>query len=164
MIVAFIIAVIVVLLDQITKLIVLINVSEGDSIYLVNKFLYITKTFNTGAGWSIMDDNTIILLAISCAATAILSYIIVKYIKSFINQKLLTISLGFILGGCFGNLIDRFLTVIHQRDGVVDFVGMWIGKYQWPIWNIADAFLVVGIIILAIWMLFFTDKKEKTND
>lgn len=161
--ISFIIACAVVLIDQITKLLTLLFVDSSDEIYLIKGFIYITKEFNTGAGWSILSDNTALLMLISLVASIAIIYIIYKYIKSFKENKLLSISLGLILGGAVGNLIDRFLTVINQRDGVVDMVGTWIASYHWPTWNIADGMLVVGVILLAVWAIFFAGK-EKNHD
>ncbi len=158
--IVFIIATLSILLDQFSKTLVEINLKTGENIDIVDGFLYITKTYNTGAGWSIMDDNTLGLALISLVATIIFIVVTIKYIKSFRKNILPGLALGFCLGGCVGNMIDRFLTVFKLRDGVIDFVGMNIGSYSWPIYNVADILLVVGIIIAAIWLLFLKEKKD----
>ncbi len=158
--IVFIIATLGVLLDQFSKTLAELNLTQGQNKELIGNFLYITKTYNTGAGWSIMDDNTLGLALISLFATIILIVLTIKYIKSFKQNILPSLALGMCLGGCVGNMIDRFLTVFNLRDGVIDFIGMNIGSYEWPIYNIADVLLVLGIIVAAIWLLFLKEKKD----
>lgn len=159
MIISLIIAFVVLILDQASKLYIVKNYELDEINYVIKDFLYITRTENPGAGWSMLSDATWLLCIISLLATAALVYIIVVYVKKFKNI-LLAVSLGMILGGTAGNLIDRFLTTIKVRDGVVDMVGMWIGSYQWPIWNVADGFLVVGVILLGIWGVIYLDRRR----
>ncbi len=164
MVIAFIIAVSVILIDQITKIVIMNTFSVDETKYLIKDFLFLTKVYNKGAGWSILSDKTIVLVLVSLIASAVIIYLIIKYFKMLKENILLSISCGLILGGTVGNLIDRFLTVIKQREGVVDFVGMWIGNYQWPVWNIADAALVVGIILIAVWGILFYGKKGDNDE
>ena len=158
--IVFIIACACVILDQVSKLLIEINFKAGQTKDIIPNFLYITKTYNTGAGWSIFDDNTLGLAILSLVATIILIFLTVKYIKSFKHNVMPSIALALCLGGCVGNMVDRFLTVFNLRDGVIDFVGMYIGSYEWPIYNVADIMLVVGIIVAGIWIIFLKEKKD----
>lgn len=164
MLVAFIVAAAVLLIDQISKIIVMVRLDETDYNELIKDFLYFTKVYNKGAGWGMGSGATWLLAIISIAATAAISYGIYKYIKTFKDNKVLAIAAGLCLGGTAGNLIDRVLTVVKARDGVVDFIGMYIGSYEWPVYNIADAALVVGIILFAVWGFFLYDRKAPVNN
>jgi signal peptidase II len=66
-----------------------------------------------------------------------------------VHGRLLGLSLSFILGGGIGNLIDRIV-----RGSVVDFLDFYIGSYDYPKFNAADSFIVVGTILLAYYILF----------
>jgi hypothetical protein len=88
--------------------------------------------------------------------------ITVKKLKHFKGNIMPSICMALAIGGCVGNMVDRFMTVFHLREGVIDFVGMYIFNYGWPIYNVADIALVLGIVLFAIWALFF-DKNDKIN-
>lgn len=161
----FIIALfLVVLIDQISKILVLHGIGADETHYLIKDFLYITKVYNKGAGWGIGSGSTWLLCLISLVASALMIYFVIQYKSLIIKNKMLAVAAGLIVGGTIGNLIDRFLTVIKSREGVVDFIGMWIGNYQWPVYNIADAALVVGIIIAFIALMINNDKEKSANE
>lgn len=163
--ISFIIAAAVVLIDQITKLVVEINYVKDEVHTLIGSFLYLTKVYNTGAAWSSFSDNTVFLVILSLVASVLFIFLIMRFVKPFKQNKLLSISAGFILGGTVGNLYDRFLTSIDKRNGVIDMIGVNFGSYSFPVFNVADSFLVVGAILLVIDVLFFMEKREeKSND
>lgn len=117
--------------------------------YLINWRL----AYNTGAAWSIFSEHTIVLAFISLIA----SIIVIYFLKDF-NLKtkpIYSLSLAFILGGTVGNMIDRFVS----SKGVVDFIDF--GFMDFPTFNIADSFLVIGTILLAIYIIFFQEKENK---
>lgn len=161
--IVFFIAACVALLDQISKYYIEYNYVIGERKVIIDKFFYFTKTYNTGAAWSSFSDNTVLLCLLSVVCSVLFIFIIIKTVKSIKKAKLFNISMAFILGGTFGNLIDRFLTTIGKRDGVIDFIGVSFGSYDYPIFNLADSFLVVGVIFLIIDVLFFWDKRKKES-
>jgi signal peptidase II len=160
----FIIACALVLLDQITKVIVEVCIEHSSYVNILDDILYLTKTYNTGAGWSMMDDNTLVLALLSLVASIIFIYITCKHLKSFKKHIMPSIAMSLALGGCVGNMVDRFLTVFNLREGVIDFIGMYIGDYSWPIYNLADIFLVIGVIVFAIWGIFFSENNDKKKE
>ena len=140
----------VLLIDQIIKIIVNNCMSLFDEIRLIPNFFSIYYVKNTGAAFSILEDNTTLLIFI----TVIFILIIHKYIKSETNfTKLSSISLGMVLGGMFGNLIDRIC-----YGYVIDFLDFNLFGYPFPIFNIADTAIVIGIFTLII-LSFIEDKK-----
>ena len=113
----------------------------GDSIKVINKFFYITYTHNTGAAWSILEDQRILLLIIS----VVVLFLINKTMNKESLSKLENISYGMIIGGIVGNIFDRLF-----YSYVIDFIDFRIFGYNYPIFNLADTFIVIGIIIMAI--------------
>lgn len=127
-------ALVVLLLDQIIKhvaQIVNLNVVIIDNIF---KLKYVQ---NDGAAFSILSGHPIVLIIITLAISVLIYKLMYSYKETFLTD----ISFGFIYGGIFGNLIDR---VIFQY--VRDFIS--VGSY--PIFNIADSAIVVGVVLLLI--------------
>ena len=136
---------IVLLLDQIVKIIVNNCMTIYDEIKIIPNFFSIYYVKNTGAAFSILENNTTFLIFL----TVIFILIIHKYIKNETNiTKLSSISFGLILGGMFGNLIDR---IIHA--GVIDYLSFEFFSYGFPIFNIADIGITLGVSIMLIEML-----------
>lgn len=128
-----------ILIDQITK--ILANLYLKD-ISIIPNFLSLTYVENTGAAWGILDNNRIILICVSVLALLVIN----KYIKNENNfSKLSIISYGFLIGGIFGNLFDRIF-----RGYVIDFLNFNILGYGFPVFNIADTLIVIGIILMTI--------------
>lgn len=136
---------IVLLLDQIVKIIVNNCMTLYDEIKIIPNFFSIYYVKNTGAAFSILENNTTFLIFL----TVIFILIIHKYIRNETNiTKLSSISFGLILGGMFGNLIDR---IIHA--GVIDYLSFEFFSYGFPIFNIADIGITLGVSIMLIEML-----------
>lgn len=130
------------LIDQITKVIVLYNMAPFTSKVLVKDFFELTFVKNTGGAWGILSNNLIFLVLISSVAL----YILYKYISKENNISfIMTLSYGFLIGGIFGNLVDRLF-----RGYVIDFLHFYLFGYNYPVFNIADVLIVVGIILMVI--------------
>ncbi len=129
------------MIDLFSKQIIDKLMSVGESIKVINNFFYITYTHNTGAAWSILEDQRILLLIIS----AIALYLINMFMNKEKLNKIDSLAYGMIIGGIVGNLIDRVI-----RGYVIDFIHFKFFGYDYPVFNLADTFIVVGIIILMI--------------
>lgn len=117
----------------------------GESIPVIDNFLYITSHRNRGAAWGILQGQMWFFYLI----TTIVIIGIIYYIQKAAKGKLLLgVSLAFMLGGAIGNFIDRVL-----RKEVVDFIHTYIFSYNFPVFNIADSALVIGVILLMLQML-----------
>ena len=138
----FIISIVIFLVDQMTKLLIYNNSSLDNSVNIIPNFFSITYTKNYGAAWSIMQNQRLFLIMISLAALLLICYIMYKEKK--IN-KYQNMYYGFLIGGIVGNLFDR---IIHGY--VIDFFDFNIFGYNFPIFNISDIFIVVGIIMVII--------------
>lgn len=124
---------------------------QGDSIEVISSFFYITSHRNPGAAWGILKDQMWFFYIITIIVIAFVIFFIQKYGKT---NRLYGVALGLILGGAIGNFIDRLLW-----KEVIDFFDFYIFNYDYPIFNIADSSLVVGVILvlIATWM----DEKKK---
>lgn len=114
----------------------------NESKTIIDNFLNITYVRNTGAAWSILDNNTWIVTVISLL---IIIGIICYVYRNRVSKKILKIGYGLILGGAIGNFIDRIV-----YGYVIDFIDIDIFGWNYPIFNLADMFIVVGVILVMI--------------
>ncbi|MBO8155312.1 MAG: signal peptidase II [Bacillaceae bacterium] len=147
----YIIALVIIALDQWTKWLIVKNMEIGDRITLIEHFLYITSHRNQGAAWGILQGQMWFFYIVTVIVLGVVIYYLQKYGK---EQPVLGVSLGLILGGAIGNFIDRLF-----RKEVVDFIDVYIFTYNYPIFNVADSALVVGVILIVI--LTFLDERNK---
>jgi len=157
-----------VMADQVLKFVVE-RIALNDTLVLIPNFLELRLTYNPGMAWGALGNNTLLLTIISAVATIILCYFATK--NDWKRNKVGAIALTMALAGCVGNLFDRMITVFGWRDGVVDMIIL--KPFDWlcellhlgtTIFNLADVFLVLGIIIFAIDFCFFADRKKKKYD
>lgn len=141
----YVLALIVIALDQLSKWMVVTNMELGESIPIINNFLYITSHRNSGAAWGILQGQMTFFYIITAIVIVVLVYTIKKYTG---ENKWLGIGLGLVLGGAIGNFIDRLIL-----QEVIDFIDVYFGSYSYPIFNLADSALVVGVILIGILIL-----------
>lgn len=139
----------VVLLDYITKRIVSGNMLLYQSIPVIKGVFNITYVKNTGASFGMMAGARWFFVAVTVFLIAAVIYYAVK---NKITDKLFLVSASFVVGGGIGNLIDRIAT-----GAVVDFFDFCLINFA--IFNVADCFVVVGVILMAIYYI----KEEKTK-
>ena len=142
-----IISSIVLLLDQLSKLIIRITLNTNSFIRIIGDFFKITHVENKGAAWSIFNGRWFFLALISLL---FLIFIISCIKKDNRNTKLNICAYSFLIGGIIGNMLDR---IIYRT--VTDFLDFKIFGYNFPIFNIADIFIVLG----ALFVIFEKDKK-----
>ncbi len=128
----------------------------GQSITVIENFLYITSHRNRGAAWGILQGQMWFFYLI----TVVVVIGLIIYIQKLKKQdKWFGIALALMLGGAIGNFIDRVV-----RKEVVDFVNTYIFTYDFPIFNVADSALVVGVIIMFIMTLFEGKMKKEHKE
>lgn len=138
------VAVIAILLDQITKLTIL-KTFQYFEFRPVTSFFNLVLIYNKGAAFSFLAGETgwqrwfFTLLGVVAAA------VIMFLLKRHNGQKMFCLSLSLILGGALGNVIDRVM-----YGHVVDFLDFHVGGWHWPAFNVADSCIVVGAILLVI--------------
>ncbi len=131
-------------LDQVTKALVVQNLPLGQTwapVPSLARFFTFTHTTNTGAAFGLFPDAGWIFVVI---AIVVISAILFYYRHLPTEHRLVRVSLGLQLGGALGNLTDRLL-----RGSVVDFLDFKV----WPVFNVADSCIVVGVAILAFYLM-----------
>ncbi|NTS76703.1 signal peptidase II [Catenovulum sp. SM1970] len=138
-------ALIVLVLDQATKLAILANFKLYESIPVM-PFFNLTYVQNFGAAFSFLANaggwQRWFFTGIAILASVLISFWLYKTPKS---QKLLGVGFSLILGGALGNLYDRI-----SYGYVVDFIDWYVNQYHWPAFNIADAGIVIGAFLVVI--------------
>lgn len=127
----------------------------GDRITIIENFFYITSHRNSGAAWGILQGQMLFFYIITAIVVLGIIYYMQKFAK---NDMFLAVGLSFILGGAIGNFIDR---LFHQE--VVDFADFYIFNYNFPIFNVADSALTIGVIFVIIATIMDERKKGKTK-
>ncbi len=137
--------------DQISKHLVLSNLDPGQSwnpVASLTPWVSITHVTNTGVAFGLFPDRGSIFVII---AVIVVAAIIFYYRHLPAGQWWIKVSLGLQLGGALGNLLDRL-----RLGYVVDFIDFKI----WPVFNVADSSIVIGVAILAYYLLRERDEKE----
>ena len=137
----FIISFIILVIDIISKRLVIGNLLTSESINVIGDFFRITYAQNTGVAFSLIEGYVGFIIIM----TLVVIIMIFKYVKNNKVDKYEEIGYSFILGGAIGNLLDRVL-----YGYVIDFLDFNIFGYDFPIFNIADSFIVIGVFILGI--------------
>lgn len=150
----YIVALFIVVLDQLTKWLIVKNMEYGESIKIIDNFLFVTSHRNRGAAWGILEGKMWLFYIITVIVAGAIVYYMQRHAK---GKPLMGISLAFMLGGAIGNFIDRVF-----RKEVVDFIDTYIFGYDFPIFNIADSALTIGVVLLIIQMIR-EEREERTR-
>lgn len=149
---SFILSIIVIFLDQVTKYFAIMNLKGSPSSIIVPDFFRLVYVENYGAAFGILKNKKFLFIIITFIVVVVIALFLFKYqAKLNIFMK---IGSGLLLGGAIGNLIDRV------RFGyVVDFVSFrFFDRYEYPVFNVADMAIVVGTLLILFLILF--DKQE----
>ena len=136
------------IIDQLTKMFI------DKSATIIPRFFYINPVNNYGAAWSVFSNKTIFLIL----ASLIILIILLRYQSYFKMNLRNKIAFGLLYGGLLGNLLDRVIF-----GYVRDFLDFIIFNYDYPVFNIADASLVIGMILLIIAIFKGEDKFETSS-
>ena len=139
------------IIDQLTKYIIATSMKLGDSVAVLPGFLNITSHRNDGAAWGILSGKMGFFYVVT---VIILVVLIVFYIREAKHNLFMQLALSLLFAGALGNFIDR---VLHGE--VVDFIDTYILGYDFPIFNVADASLTIGVILIIIALLTDTNKE-----
>jgi signal peptidase II len=134
-------------LDLLTKVLVVATIEPGENIRVLGGLVYLTSYRNVGAAFSFAEGATILFSLIAVGVAVV----IVRTARRLFSTGW-AVSLGLVLGGAMGNLIDRiFRDPGFLRGGVVDFVSVFAPDGRvWPIFNVADSAIVCGGILGAL--------------
>ena len=133
--------IILIFIDQLVKFLITNNITLNNEVFIIPKFFYLTNVLNTGGAFSILSGNVPIIIILSLFVIYFLINIIKK--NNYNNFELVCYSL--LVGGAVGNLFDR---VVYGY--VVDFLDFNILGYDYPVFNFADTFIIIIVILLFI--------------
>ncbi len=147
---------IVLALDQFTKYVVEARIRLHDVIIVVPGFFNLTHIRNKGAAFGILSNlpefwRGAFFITVTIVAVAAIITLIVKT-----HERLSVYAFSLIAGGALGNVVDRI-----RYGEVVDFIQWYVKSYYWPSFNVADSAVTVGVVLLAIEMLFGTSAKSQ---
>lgn len=147
-VVFFLTALLVIAADQFSKIGIRSNLATGESLPETGLFR-LTHVHNTGAAFGLLQDQTFSLTIVALIGIAVLLLFVFLFSRhfTFLDNRLSKPALSLILGGTVGNLIDRL-----RLGYITDFIDIGI----WPVFNIADSAITVGVILLAYSLLFLT--------
>ena len=150
----YLVAIVIVAIDQWTKWLVVKNMELGERIQVVEPTFALLSHRNRGAAWGMLEGQ---MWLFTIVTVLVITGILYYFHKDAKGKPLFQLSLMIILGGAIGNFIDRL-----YRGEVVDFIDVLIPiiNYDFPIFNIADAALTIGVGLVII-VLFLEEKQEK---
>lgn len=135
-------SVLLIIADQVSKLLVLKQLNFGDSHY-VNSFLNIVLVYNKGAAFSFLANAGGWQRWFFTCFGVLAAVFIITLLKKHYKQHLFATGLTFVMSGAIGNVIDRIM-----YGHVIDFIDFHIGQLSWPAFNVADSLIVMGVSLL----------------
>ena len=128
-------------LDQVTKVLASARLSPGEPEPVLGQFLRLTLVHNSGAAFGLFPGSRVPFILVSVLAIVVVLYLFARDAYRSLTNRIL---LGCILGGALGNLMDRI-----RWGRVVDFIDVGLGSIRWPVFNVADSAVTLGVILLA---------------
>lgn len=142
------------IIDILSKEIISTLVPLNHSIKIIPSFFSITNVHNYGIAWSMLNGHRYLIICI----TTIIIVVLANYLHKNNNMlKYETISYLMIIAGSLGNLYDRII-----YGYVIDFIDFYIFNYNYPIFNLADSFICVGILIL-LYSIYLGEDNENSS-
>lgn len=154
------VAALVLLADQVTKYLVRVNLSHGQSVKLapwLSPIFQVTFVTNSGAAFGLFPSWGQFFVVI---AVIVIAALVWYYLRLSDGHWLVQLALGLQLGGATGNLVDR----LRSGGSVVDFIDLnfW-PLHRWPVFNLADSSIVVGVTLLTL-LMFWEEWQEERSD
>ena len=140
------------ILDYITKTVANNTLVEFERNQIIKDFFYFTLCYNTGGAWSIFSGNILFLIFVSVVALGLVIYTMIKSKTNFYKY-----SCALFVGGLLGNLYDR---IFYGK--VIDFLDFNIFGYDFPVFNLADCFICIGMFFMVL-ALIKEEKKDGKN-
>lgn len=150
----YIISIVILVIDQVVKTLIEVFFNLHESVPIIKNFFYITVAHNTGGAWSILSNYSYFFIIFSVLALIL----IIKLMFSFKNNLRNNIAFACTSAGILSNLADRIF-LGHVRD----FLDFRIFGYDYPIFNIADIAIVIGVFLLIIAIIKGEDKVERNK-
>lgn len=156
--IVFVSIVLLVLADQISKIIATLAISDGTIVPVIGNFLTLTFTRNNGAAWGIFSGTTwLLILGPAVAILLCFAALILKKVRHSTGVFALTL----VMAGGIGNLIDR---IFQPGGAVVDYIRFdFTPLFDFPVFNFADICVTFGAVFLGIYLLFFYEKEHPSK-
>jgi signal peptidase II len=154
-------ALVVVIIDQLSKIAAAGSIGYYESIPIIDGFLNLVHVRNRGMAFGLMNGpNAQLSFYFLVSATVIAIILLILWFNSLKGKSRgLIFGLSLILGGAVGNLIDRL-----RIKEVVDFIDFFIGEYHWPAFNLADSAITVGVFWIVINVIFFSSSDDRVKE
>ena len=138
----------IIFLDQVSKYAAVKYLKGNNPYVIIKNFLQLYYVGNSGAAFGILQNKKTFFIIITSIVVISISFFLFK--NSHNLNKLMKVSLVMLIGGAIGNLIDRI-----RLSYVIDFISIKLGKsYDFPVFNIADMFIVIGTFLIMIMVAF----------
>lgn len=146
-----------IILDQVTKQLAIKHLKNAPEKELIKGLINLTFVLNPGAAWGILKGQTVFFAFVTLIALTIFGYL---FISIDFNKKIFyTFAMIFIIAGTIGNFIDR---MFYPDKKVVDMI-QFAFFTNFPVFNLADTFLTVGVVLFGIDVIFLEKKRENEN-
>ncbi len=144
--------------DQVSKAVVVQKIAVLHSISVFPGFFNLTNIRNRGAifGFFSHSESQLVYVLLTLASLAALGLVVFYFFKTPASDRFMNISLSLILAGALGNLADKIF-----RGYVVDFLDFYVKRWHWPSFNVADASISIGALLL-VYAIFFRRKRKCT--
>ena len=148
-------AAIVIAIDQLSKWLILTEIMNPPRVIEITGFLNLVLVSNKGVSFGLFSSDAVWAQPALASFAALVSILLVFWMRQA-QHCFSAIFLGLVVGGALGNAIDRLL-----HEAVVDFLDFHVAGYHWPVFNIADSAITVGVIFIISEGLFADRKKTK---
>ncbi len=135
-------ALVVFVLDQVSKYWIMNDVLAEKAMIIFTPFFSLVRAWNTGVSFSMFNNWGLSGVIVLSFVAFVIIFFLVRWLKTE-QSKVVQISLGFIIGGALGNVVDRV-----RLGAVFDFLDFSFGSYHWPAFNVADSFICIGACIV----------------
>ena len=156
----FISAFLVIVIDQITKYLIRTSMKMFDAVLIIKDIFQITYIENTGISFGLLGgaENPVKRWALVAIVSVAVIMITCYWLLNRKNNILFDLSCGFIVGGAIGNLIDRII-----KGSVTDFIEIGYKEITWPVFNMADTFVSIGVFLFFIYYVLYEVKQNASD-
>lgn len=143
----------IIILDQITKFLIVKNLQYGEHIEVIHNFFHLTRSHNSGAAFGILRNAPDFIRLSLLLSLPLIAVVIILNVLKTVSDKWRVTALSLILGGAIGNFIDRL-----RLQYVVDFLDFFYQQWHYPAFNVADSAICTGFVM---WLIYLVKQTKK---